>query len=83
MTNCHAVQNALRPVSTPPAVAMPLLLLPKPQRVLCDKSGVREQVQAGNVHRDSSDSEIRDRLCDNDKAKQPKPGTSRVKELAK
>ena len=78
------LQNQLRPVSAPPAANVPLP--PFPQRHLSDK-GSKNQVQAENAtnttHKNSSDSETRDRLQDINEEPQRHIGPSRVRELAR
>ena len=78
------LQNQLRPVSAPPAANMPLP--PYPQRRPSDMES-RNQVQPENAnapcHKNSSDSETRDRLQDINEEPQRCIGPSCVKELAK
>ena len=76
-------QNQLRPVSVPPAANVPLP--PYSQRCPSDM-GSKNQVQAENanaLHKNSSDSETRDRLQDIKEEPYKRVEPSHVKELAK
>ena len=79
------LQNQPRPVSVPPAANVPLP--PYPRRRPCDM-GSRSQVQAENANdiakrKNSSDSEIGDRLQDIQEEPPKHIGPSRVQQLAK
>ena len=72
-------QNQPRPVSVPPAANVPLP--PFPQRCPSDQ-GSEKQVQAENanaLHKNSSDSETRDRLQDIDEELYRRIGPSRCR----